>query len=87
MKIDDIIKLKTEELIKNRNIKRIGTWLLGIVVLILLVIKILDYYQTNEFDSMMILPIIFLPYVISEIMKLKKINSELKRRNTNGKSN
>lgn len=87
MKIEDILKLKTEEIIKIQKKKRIATWLLGIIVLFLFVIKIYDYSQTNEFDSMMILPVVFLPMVISEFLKLNKINAELNLRNTNGESN
>lgn len=87
MKIEDIVKLKTEELIKIRKNKRIGTWLLGTIIIFLLEINIYDYYQTNEFDSMMIIPIIFLPFFIFEFIKLNKISSELNPRNTNGKSN
>ena len=87
MKIDDILKLKTEEIIKIQKKKRITTWLLGIIVLFIIVIKVIDYSKTNEFDSMMILPVVFLPMVISEFMKLNKINAELKFRNTNGESN
>lgn len=87
MKIDNILKLETDELIKIRKNKLIGTCLLGIIVLFLLGIKIYDYYQRNEFDSMMIIPIIFSPFFIFEFIKLIKINSELNRRKTNGKSN
>ncbi len=87
MKIKDILKLKTEEIIKIQKKKRIGTWFLGIIVLFLFAIKIYDYSKTNEFDSMMILPVVFLPIVILEFMKLNKINKELKSRNANGKSN
>ncbi|MFI1770167.1 hypothetical protein [Thalassobellus citreus] len=87
MKIDDILKLKTEEIIKIQKKKNITTWLLGIIVLFIIVIKVIDYSKTNEFDSMMILPVVFLPMVISDFMKLNKINAELKFRNTNGKSN
>ena len=87
MKIEDILKLKTEEIIKIRRKKRIATWLLGIIVLFIIVIKVIDYSKTNEFDSVIILPIVFLPMVISEFMKLNKINEELKFRNTNEQSN
>lgn len=81
MKGKDLTKLKTEDLIKIKKNKGLASGLLAIVILILLLVNAYELYQTRTFNSLMTIPIVFLPIIIAELVKLKKINAELMRRN------
>lgn len=87
MKAKDITKYSTQELVKTKKSKNLATWLLAIVVLLLLLVNAYKFHQTRAFNSLMTIPIVFLPIIIAEFVKLQKISAELERRNINGEGN
>jgi len=80
MKIEEILQLETEELAKARKSKSIVVWFLTIIVLILVVVIGVQFYQARTFSALMIIPIGFAPIILSEFSKLGIMSKELKRR-------
>ena len=79
--MNDIDNTSLEKLNKKLKITTTGTIILALVIVIFYVLMVMDFVKTQEFNSMLIIPIASTFIVISHIMKIKALRNEIKSKN------
>ena len=76
--MNDIDNTYVEKLNKKLKIITTGTTILTIVIVIFYVLMVRDFVKTQEFNSMLIIPVASTFIVISYVMKIKALRNEIK---------
>jgi len=79
--MNDIDNTSLEKLNKKLKITTTGTIILAVVIVIFSVLMVMDFVKTQEFNSMLIIPIASTFIVISYIIKIKALRNEIKSKN------